>query len=100
MSQPVLRASLLLLLALGGKLLNRPRIGLHLLCAAGMVMLLLSPVQLTGQYVEDTLYLTNGLLDGSLQGEPASMPWNNGEMKYAKIGRGQMVSYCYNPENL
>ena len=59
-----------------------------------------SPVQLTGQYVEDTLYLTNGLLDGSLQGEPASMPWNNGEMKYAKIGRGQMVSYCYNPENL
>ncbi len=48
MSQPVLRASLLLLLALGGKLLNRPRIGLHLLCAAGMVMLLLSPVQLTG----------------------------------------------------
>ena len=50
--------------------------------------------------MEDTLYLTNGLLDGSLQGEPASMPWNNGEMKYAKISRGQMVSYCYNPENL
>ena len=48
MSQPVLRASLLLLLTLSGKLLNRPRIGLHLLCAAAMLLLLLSPVQLTG----------------------------------------------------
>ena len=45
---PVVRASLLLLLVLGGKLLNRPRIGLHLLCAAMIVMLLWSPVQLTG----------------------------------------------------
>ena len=48
MNPPVVRASLLLMLALGGKLLNRPRIGLHLLCAAAIVMLLLSPVQLTG----------------------------------------------------
>ena len=48
MSQPVLRASLLLMLSLGGKLLNRPRIGLHLLCASAIVLLLLSPVQLTG----------------------------------------------------
>lgn len=59
-----------------------------------------SPVQLTGQYVKDTLYITNGLLDGSLKGEPESMPWNNGVMKYSKIGYGQMVNYCYNPENL
>ena len=59
-----------------------------------------SPVQLTGQYVQDTLYLTNGLLDGSMKGEPETMPWNNREMKYAKIGYGQMVSYCYNPDNL
>ena len=48
MSQPVLRASLLLLLTLSGKLLNRPRVGLHLLCAAAILLLLLSPVQLTG----------------------------------------------------
>ena len=48
MSQPVLRASLLLLLSLGGKLLNRPRISLHLLCATAILLLLLSPVQLTG----------------------------------------------------
>ena len=48
MNPPVVRASLLVLLALGGKLLNRPRIGLHLLCAACIVMLLWSPVQLTG----------------------------------------------------
>ena len=48
MSQPVLRASLLLMLSLWGKLLNRPRIGLHLLCASAIILLLLSPVQLTG----------------------------------------------------
>ena len=54
----------------------------------------------TGQYVTDTLYITNGLLDGSLKGEPKSMPWNNGEMKYSEIGYGQMTGYCYNPDNL
>ncbi len=48
MNPPVIRASLLLMLMLGGKLLNRPRITLHLLCAAAIVMLLWSPVQLTG----------------------------------------------------
>ena len=48
MSAPVVRASLLLLLSIGGKLLNRPRHSLHLLCAAAVVMLLFSPVQLTG----------------------------------------------------
>ncbi|MBR6164630.1 MAG: ComEC/Rec2 family competence protein [Clostridia bacterium] len=48
MNQPVLRASFLLMLSLGGKLLNRPRVGLHLLCAVLFAMLLLSPVQLTG----------------------------------------------------
>ena len=48
MSQPVIRASLLLLLSLAGKLLNRPRIGFHMLCAVLLVMLLFSPVQLTG----------------------------------------------------
>ncbi len=45
---PVVRASLLLLLALGGKILNRPRRGLHLLCASAILLLLWSPVQLTG----------------------------------------------------
>ncbi len=48
MNQPVIRASLLLLVSFGGKLLNRPRIGLHSLCAVLFFMLLFSPVQLTG----------------------------------------------------
>ena len=48
MSAPVVRASLLLMLALGGKLLNRPRVGLHQICAVMFTMLLWSPVQLTG----------------------------------------------------
>ena len=48
MNVPVVRASLLLLAALGGKLLNRPRLGLHLLCAVAIMMLVFSPVQVTG----------------------------------------------------
>ncbi len=47
-SQPVIRASLLVLLALYGKILSRPRSTLHLLSAAFTLMLLISPVQLTG----------------------------------------------------
>ena len=46
--QPVLRASLLTLLALEGRILARPRSGLHLLSAVMIFLLLLSPVQLTG----------------------------------------------------
>lgn len=58
-----------------------------------------SPVQLTGQYVKDTLAITNGLLDGSLHGEFVTMPWHDGEMKFYQIGLGQMLSFCYDPEN-
>ncbi len=47
-AQPVLRASLLLLLFQRGRMLNRPRSLLHLLSAAFLLMLLISPVQLTG----------------------------------------------------
>ena len=45
---PVLRASLLLLLSHRGRMLRRPRSPLHLLAAAWILMLLWSPVQLTG----------------------------------------------------
>ncbi len=48
MNPPVVRASLLLLVSLYGKILNRPRSSLHSLCAVLYVMLLWSPVQLTG----------------------------------------------------
>ncbi|MBQ3705476.1 MAG: ComEC/Rec2 family competence protein [Clostridia bacterium] len=47
-AQPVLRASLLLLLYQRGRMLARPRSMLHLLSAAWLLMLTLSPVQLTG----------------------------------------------------
>lgn len=48
MNQPVLRASLLTLLTVEGRILNRPRSGLHLLSAAYIFLLLLSPPQITG----------------------------------------------------
>ena len=47
-AQPVLRASLLLLFFQYGRMLNRPRLLTHLLCAVFFLMLLWSPVQLTG----------------------------------------------------
>lgn len=47
-NMPVVRASLLVLLALYGRISARPRIGLYLLSAAWILMLAISPVQLTG----------------------------------------------------
>ena len=48
MNQPVLRASLLLLLAQYGRIRLRPVSPLHLLSAAYLLLVLLSPVQITG----------------------------------------------------
>ena len=61
MSQPVVRASLLLLVSFGGRLLNRPRVGLHSLCAVLCVMLLASPAQLTGVSFQLTFAAVLGL---------------------------------------
>ena len=62
MNQPVVRASLLLLVTIGGKLLNRPRSGLHSLCAVLMIMLLISPVQLTGASFQLTFAAVLGIV--------------------------------------
>ncbi len=62
MSQPVVRASLLLLVSFGGKLLNRPRTGLHSLCAVLCVMLVISPVQLTGPSFQLTFAAVLGMV--------------------------------------
>lgn len=59
-----------------------------------------SPVQLNSQYVEDVLFITQGLLDGSLKGQTASMPWHGGEMKFYRIAHGLMRDFCYDPERL
>ena len=61
MSLPVIRASLLLLVGFGGKLLNRPRTSLHSLCAVLCVMLLFSPVQLTGASFQLTFAAVLGI---------------------------------------
>ena len=61
MNAPVVRASLLLLVTFGGKLMNRPRTGLHSLCAVLCVMLLWSPVQLTGASFQLTFAAILGL---------------------------------------
>ena len=61
-SQPVIRASLLLLLALEGKILNRPRSGVHLLSGALFIMTLLSPVQVTSASFQMTFCAMFGLI--------------------------------------
>ena len=48
MGAPVLRASVLVILNEWGHLRNRPREPLHLLSAAGLITLIISPAQLTG----------------------------------------------------
>lgn len=47
MAQPVIRASVFLLLMIEGRILNRPRSGLHILSATLWGMVILSPVQVT-----------------------------------------------------
>ena len=62
MSQPVIRASLLLLLTTEGRILNRPRSGIHLLCGVLFVMTLLSPVQVTSASFQLTFCAMFGLV--------------------------------------
>ena len=62
MSQPVIRASLLLLLAAEGRILNRPRSGIHLLSGVLFIMTLLSPVQVTSASFQLTFCAMAGLI--------------------------------------
>ena len=62
LSQPVIRASLLLLLTAEGRLLNRPRSGIHMLCAVLILMTLLSPVQVTSASFQFTFCAMFGLI--------------------------------------
>ena len=66
LSQPVIRASLLLLLTVEGQLLNRPRSGIHMLCAVLMAMTLFSPVQVTSASFQLTFCAMLGLIWFSL----------------------------------
>ena len=61
LAQPVIRASLLVLLILTGRILNRPRSGLHLLSAAFILQLLVSPVQITGASFQMTFGAVMGI---------------------------------------
>lgn len=62
MSQPVIRASILLLLSREGQVLNRPRSGIHLLSAALFIMTLFSPVQVTSASFQLTFCAVFGLI--------------------------------------
>ena len=73
-NQPVLRASLVLLLLLLGKVLARPRSGLHLLSAVYILLLAASPVQITSVSFRLTFGAAFGitlLSPAFLRGRPA-----------------------------
>ena len=81
MSQPVIRASLLLLLNQEGRILNRPRSGLHLLSAALFLMTLFSPVQVTSV----SFQLTFGAMFGLVWFAPVASrfrPFRNRVLRY------------------
>lgn len=62
MSQPVIRASLLLLVSVEGRILNRPRSGIHLLSGVLFIMALLSPVQVTSASFQLTFCAVFGIV--------------------------------------
>ena len=61
-SQPVIRASLLLLFSQEGRILNRPRSGIHLLSSALFIMTIVSPVQVTSASFHLTFCAMFGLI--------------------------------------
>ena len=61
LSQPVIRASLLLLLSMEGRILHRPRSGLHLLSGVLILMTLFSPVQVTSASFQLTFCAVFGI---------------------------------------
>ena len=62
MNPPVIRASLLLLLGVEGRILNRPRSGIHLLSAALFLMALFSPAQVSSASFQMTFCAVFGLV--------------------------------------
>ena len=59
-----------------------------------------SPVQLTGQIVKDDWYITQGILRGTIVGEEKEFNMFDMHMKYRETSHGQMLSFCYDPEQL
>lgn len=67
LNQPVIRAALFTLLSVEGKILNRPRSGIHMLSAVMIITILFSPVQVIGPAFALTYSAMFGLL--------WSLPW-------------------------
>ena len=83
MNQPVIRASLLLLVSLAGRALNRPRSGLHMLSAVLFCMTLLSPVQVTSA----SFLLTFGAVFGLFFLQPAAEKIRSSRIRPAFLRR-------------
>jgi len=54
-----------------------------------------SPVELTGQYIADTLALTGEIIAGTVQGRPDTMTFNNQTIEFKHASRGLMTDLCY-----
>ena len=54
-----------------------------------------SPAELTGQYIEDTLALTEDIVSGKTHGRPDTMTFNNQTIEFKHASRGLMTDLCY-----
>ena len=59
-----------------------------------------SPVQLTLDYVRDCLFITNGLVAGTVKGVHKVLDMPGRHMEFKTAAHGQMLDFCYDPENI
>ena len=59
-----------------------------------------APVQLTREFMDDTLLMTRKIVSGEWVGEDSEMTMGGQSIKFKKLAYKLMTDYCYNPENL
>lgn len=59
-----------------------------------------SPVQLNRQYLDDTLTLTDRILEDPEYGNALEMMYHGRPLAYREASYGMMLAYSYDPENL
>ena len=59
-----------------------------------------SPVQLTLEFLEDTLLMTRKIVSGEWVGEDEEMDYHGLYIKYKNLSYKLMTDYCYHPDNI
>lgn len=59
-----------------------------------------SPVQLTQQYIQDCMFIADGLVKGAIEGEEKTLDMADRHMVFRSVAHGQMLDFCYDAENI